>query len=124
MYNRNTETQKHININYTMSFPNYTYVDGWELFTLANREIAWVIKPDIFRYNISDESNNYLNDDDYDDYEELNFLEIDKEYETPINYSYEDTFSDMSDNESPYSPTPNDINEEYEVNSDNEWFMV
>ena len=105
-----------------MSFPNYTEVDGWELFTLANREIAWVMKPDIFKYNISDESNHYYDYDDYDS--EMNFLEIDEENETPINYSYEDTFSDMSDNESPEPPTPNDINEEYEVNSDNEWVTV
>ena len=114
---RNTETQKP----YTMSFPNYSEVDGWELFTLANREIAWVMKPDIFKYNISDESNHY---DDYDYDYKMNFLEIDEEIETPINYSYEDTFSDMSDNESLEPPTPNDINEEYEVNSDNEWVTV
>ena len=77
----------------------------------------------------TDESIRIVNTFDYldinhiflDKEEARKFSKIENEY--LIDYSYEDSFSDISDCESPEPCLYDDMdgNEEYEVNSDNEW---
>ena len=102
-----------------MFFPSRNSFDGWELLTYANREIARVMEPNIFRYHFYDEQINNISEDE----DEFIYPDSNEENEYLIDYSYEDSFSDISDCESPEPCLYDDMdgNEEYEVNSDNEW---
>ena len=92
-------------------------IDGWELLTLANREISRVMEPNLFYYNSFSCEHNTKNYYEY--LEDRNDFVEQQTYEN----EYEDTFSDYSDNESDNGYS-DDENEDYEVNSDNEWVSV
>ena len=92
-------------------------IDGWELLTLANREISRVMKPNLFTYNTVLNEYNMQYSNDY--IEELDGFDEQNTYDN----EYEDSFSDYSDNESANGYS-DDENDEFEVNSDNEWVSV